>query len=220
MHNVSVPADRINPQFSIHHRHPHVLPRIRNIHQLHIRILLQFLGHFAQGGKKRPHLGRRMIQRTLRHKMHSQRHYRRRQPEVHMRSARPMFIRVHANHSFVKHVHARYRHRRPKSQRRLRQYQHAPSHPRSGHFQAPPDKGMGGQPHRFYLNQFQFSNFNFLLFSPPCSSNPPRSVPYSRRPSPSPVPCPHAPKAPSVPPRCPAHPCPPKTVHPPPSSAP
>src|SRR5258708_10766502 len=143
--------------------------------------------------------------------MHPSRHNRRRHPEMHTRTARPVFIHIHANHSLMKHIRPGHCHSSAQTQRRLRQYQHVllPINVAATFkWPSPPP------------SYFQFSNFNLLSFSPPRSSNPPKSAPYSRCPSPSPVPCPRAPKAPSAPPRCPAHPCPPKTAHPPPSSAP
>src|SRR5258708_4096062 len=127
VHHTPVPANRINPQFPIHHRHPNMIPRVRHIHQLHIRILLQLFSDFAQSWKKWPHLLRRVIQPILRHEMHPSRHNRRRHPEMHMRTARPVFIHIHANHSLMKHIQSTHRHSRAQTQRRLREYQHISS---------------------------------------------------------------------------------------------
>src|SRR5260221_6338259 len=47
VHHIPRRAHRIDLQLPIHHRHPHMVPGVRHIHQLHIRILLQLFRHLA-----------------------------------------------------------------------------------------------------------------------------------------------------------------------------
>src|SRR5258708_474965 len=61
VHHIPIPAHRVNPQFPVHHRHPHMVPSVRHVHQFHIRILLQLLRHLAQHRQKRPRLLRHPI---------------------------------------------------------------------------------------------------------------------------------------------------------------